>query len=510
MFCEKFRTIQYLESILSRNLGIKNIKKEIDLQFNLPIYSQEILDKIILCAKKYISCNYEPIVSISADGLNLKSEDLENFIELEYELQKEGVSLFLTEGRDKYSLIQTINAYVKCKRFADFVKSTNTSPFEKYLMIYGFVSDRIYKESEGDLSGSRNLISILNSEEIVCVGYAKLLKYLCNEVGIECECQVMDVVYEGEKEIGKHQNNIVYLKDEKYGIDGCYYADACWDAVNKNELPCLKYTYALVPVGDVEKMESKYFNFDVTNFLYNEYSEVEFLEDANKLKTFAKFMNIPYESKPINEENENYAEYFDRLGEYMMAIHDLLKENKIPADILSPGKFDKIPRRFFPEFLVAMALLEPPRTDIIEQSIKEMKEFYKTNGAISKKSDSYRLYESYGYEDIYEKLKEHERIDSIFNIWDLESYYEVYHNLPKIKFELEKIKKSSVPIDKLTFAKALCECFKVQDLNEEQAKIITSAALEKTERLSKDAFLSGATNCFMNDEKIELTESECE
>ena len=52
MFCEKFRTIQYLESILSRDLGIKKIKREIDLQFNLPIYSQEILDKILLCAKK--------------------------------------------------------------------------------------------------------------------------------------------------------------------------------------------------------------------------------------------------------------------------------------------------------------------------------------------------------------------------------------------------------------------------------------------------------------------------
>ena len=460
--------------------------------------------------KKYISCNYEPTVSISADGLNLKSEDLENFIELEYELQKENIPFYLTEGRDKYSLIQTINAFVKCKNFANFVKLTNTSPFEKYLMIYGFVSDRIYKESEDDLSSSRNLISILNSEEIVCVGYAKLLKYLCNEVGIECECQVMDVIHEGEKEIGRHQNNIVYLKDEKYGIDGCYYADACWDAVNENEPPYLKYTYALVPVSDVEKMDSKFFNFDVTNFLYNEYSEVEFLEDANKLKTFAKFMNIPYKTKPINESGEDYVKYFDRLGNYMMAIHDLLKENEIPSDILSPEKFDKIPRRFFPEFLVAMAILEPPRVDIIQKTIEEMKDFYNSKGKISKKSDSLGLYESYGYEDIYEKLKEREHIDSIFNIWDLEYYYEIYHNLPNIKTELEKIKKSSVPVDKLTFAKALSECFRVQGFDDYQIKIIVDAAIKRTENRSKNDFLSSATNCFMNDEKIELAKRECE
>ena len=32
-----------------------------------------------------------------------------------------------------------------------------------------------------------------------------------------------------------HQTNVVYIKDEKYGIDGYYYADSCWDSIKKNK-----------------------------------------------------------------------------------------------------------------------------------------------------------------------------------------------------------------------------------------------------------------------------------
>ena len=83
MHTEKFLSIEQIERFLSRDLRIQKEKRGIELKFNLQEYSKDTIDKIFQCVKKYKECNFEPIVSISADELKLKSNDLENLIELD-------------------------------------------------------------------------------------------------------------------------------------------------------------------------------------------------------------------------------------------------------------------------------------------------------------------------------------------------------------------------------------------------------------------------------------------
>lgn len=500
MHTEKFLSIEQIERFLSRDLRIQKEKRGIELKFNLQEYSKDTIDKIFQCVKKYKECNFEPIVSISADELKLKSNDLENLIELEYELGQSFVSLYLTEEDDKYSLEQTIDAYLKCKEFADSIKNLDATPFEKYLMIYRFVTDRVYKESEEGLGKSRNLISILNGDDIVCVGYAKLLKYLCNSVGIQCETQVMDVIQNGSKTPGRHQNNIVYLKDDKYGIDGYYYVDACWDSVNKGGVPFLKYTYALVPFEDVKKMKGARMNFDSTNFLYKEYAEEDFIVDADRLVLYSRLMGVPMESAQIRRDDEGVREYFERLSPYMTKILEMLKENQIPADVLSSEKFEKIPKKFYPEFLLAMAVLDPPRLDIIKRTIAEMKKFYESNGKLDKHIEDLKVYATYGYEDIYGRLQETEYIDDIFNVWEFEKYYEIFQNLPTLWLDIERKKSSSKPIDKKTFASALYESFCLQGMSRENAKKATDVAMRVTAVITREKFKPDASLCFSKED----------
>lgn len=128
------------------------------------------------------------------------------------------------------------------------------SPFEKYLIVYSAVSEFNYKEEyETDSEHmSRDLVSVLNQNKMVCVGFAKLLKELCLRVDIPCMLQRLDVIT--DKKDG-HMNNSIRLIDPKYGINGIYYADPCWDAsISGIREPSKTLVYALMKYSDIPKI----------------------------------------------------------------------------------------------------------------------------------------------------------------------------------------------------------------------------------------------------------------
>ena len=65
------------------------------------------------------------------------------------------------------------------------------SNYEKFLWAYQFVTDRVYTEegTNQDPSISRNLVSVLSSDKIVCVGFASMLCTILTRLGIPCAYQ---------------------------------------------------------------------------------------------------------------------------------------------------------------------------------------------------------------------------------------------------------------------------------------------------------------------------------
>lgn len=181
------------------------------------------------------------------------------------ELQKDNKVIITIKNKEKFNkfLLKTSlsyeNIYIKLglheyhlkeylkfeKILYDCVKDINhLSPFEKYIYIYNITKKyKKYKENIKDKSESRDLYKILMNEYMVCVGFSHMLEDLLNKQNIEnTDLSVsVDVSYDGEKldeEIfseakvakkGEHARRYVYLKDEKYGIDGFYIADPTWD-----------------------------------------------------------------------------------------------------------------------------------------------------------------------------------------------------------------------------------------------------------------------------------------
>ena len=117
------------------------------------------------------------------------------------------------------------------------IEKFNFSPLEKIMYTYDIVRNKIYVEvdADEDKSISRNLSSALLGDKIVCLGYAKIFKTLLEKLGIECNIVILKDFKKKKKRKKKgHARNAIYIKDEKYGVNGVYYFDPTWDNKKNN------------------------------------------------------------------------------------------------------------------------------------------------------------------------------------------------------------------------------------------------------------------------------------
>ncbi len=88
---------------------------------------------------------------------------------------------------------------------------------------------------------SRTLSSVLLGDKIVFAVYAIVFRTLLEKLGIKSR----EVCLYNSDKTGGHARNEIYVKDEKYGIDGVYYFDTTWDSKKeeKDNSYLLKYRF---------------------------------------------------------------------------------------------------------------------------------------------------------------------------------------------------------------------------------------------------------------------------
>lgn len=171
---------------------------------------------------------------------------------------------------EDFTIEQAIEASKKLNEWENFINGTTIdgkplSPLEKYTLAYSLVSNRFYKkedENKQNASISRNLISVLTDDYIVCAGFANALAALCERVGIPCTYRLCSVQVKNEEESkwDWHANCIVNIKDPKYKVQGVFYSDPTWDSVSPDhqENWCFEHNI----------------NFNHMLFTHKEYTEI--------------------------------------------------------------------------------------------------------------------------------------------------------------------------------------------------------------------------------------------
>jgi len=146
-----------------------------------------------------------------------------------------------------WTLSQVINANEEINSLVDTIKMQNFTPYEAMAYIHFYLSSQFpYKENVEDPLAPRSIVGLLNSEDIVCVGYAKFIKAVVDKLNMPgLSAQTIESVLKpvqpknGAKMVNKypisgfaHLQNLITINDPKYGVKGTYMNDACWDAKN--------------------------------------------------------------------------------------------------------------------------------------------------------------------------------------------------------------------------------------------------------------------------------------
>lgn len=239
-----------------------------------------------------------------------KLEEIDNYLRDNLETE-----LLISEKSSDfhaYGFRKTLSANRKLDEVANSIKNATTqingktealSNFEKLMLAYEYVTNYVYNEG-GDVghSTTSHWVPVIEGDKIVCSGYASLLKALCDRIFNKDEVCVLENsldVYDKttKKFIAGHGNNVVFLKDEKYNIDGLFYLDPCWDSINKTTRQEKQHSYFCLPVKDILKYKKYTFSFSTFIRLY--------------LKQFPEYKNIHnHDKKSITSEIEDMFMYF--------------------------------------------------------------------------------------------------------------------------------------------------------------------------------------------------------
>ena len=188
-------------------------KFEIDENKDIMVY-----DKIKDIEKKETS-NSIIQYNVSKKMIKLKHLEKEYNLKIEYNNSYEKITA------DEFITMRATLDYYK-----SLIEDKNLSPLEKATFGYDIIKSFVYNEVKEDenKSISRNIHSIIESGNIVCVGYASFYAELMKEIGINGYEFGTIVPIDGEN-IG-HARVLLKIDDPKYGIDGTYAFDPTWDS----------------------------------------------------------------------------------------------------------------------------------------------------------------------------------------------------------------------------------------------------------------------------------------
>lgn len=371
---------------MKKTFEIKNIndfddviqeEKDVVLFIDFPSYSLQGMEPLFDRIKKLFDVGYHLEIIIQTIDHNFSEEEIVAFSSLESALLTIHVPLYFDGGyKDYYSLNELIKTDKTLDKVIDKIKSVPLSPLEQFFAVYLYLMKFQYKaEERGDDLGynpdaylSRDLISVINNGYIVCEGYARLMEYLLDNLGIVCFKQTSISTHI------RHMNNLVYIQDDKYQVKGLYYADSCWDAASGYLVFCL------LPLNDIAHLKASLI-IDSAYLPFYHVRNYKMLIDGYLLNTpEAGDQRVPDTIKKCNLTNEVLLAYqkgiklFKRKRiEAIDLLIQTFKEMNVEPEFYDYS--EDYPYGSSLSFFTAMLILSKDNIDIVKRQIIEIRRF---------------------------------------------------------------------------------------------------------------------------------------
>lgn len=246
--------------------------------------------------------------------------------------EKKGVAVTFSEVGEVYTADEVRNTLKQLDDVCDKINSmkgmdgNELSESEKFLYAYAYVRKRLkYQQESKDDSkiSSRTLMAALNHKQVVCVGYAALLKTLCLKLGIDAVA--IGTTLESLSEQNNHEICAVNIKDDKYNINGTYFSDPT----------NLKLKEALIPYKDLKKFlmmntETKFTDITLEVEDFNKYIEsVARAKDKDELSKLDKNITqkvVEYKIKEILSEFKDFKRGYSVDSRFGEGVYDIFEK----------------------------------------------------------------------------------------------------------------------------------------------------------------------------------------
>lgn len=303
--------LQYLKKLIS---AIKKAYPKIDFEFDITYvkHNNFFIDHSQCCKleeiNNYLIDNFHKELLIRKENEGFRTFTFQSVINANRQLDK-----------------------ISCKVNKIKQNNPNISIFEQFMILYEEVTDFIYKEeARYDQLNASHWISVVNGDSIVCTGYASLLKELASRLFDKKDVLIfendVDVFDKSSDELlCAHANNIIFIKDDKYGINGLFYLDPCWDSIEKKD-EIKAYSYCCIPLKDIK--HNKLFDFYFRN-VYQYILEEEYANFFGIHMPKRRLIHIPFID---NFTDDNYLDDKNSLHYYIKNYDSLNNKSLVPLE----------------------------------------------------------------------------------------------------------------------------------------------------------------------------------
>lgn len=356
-------------NVKSQLAQIKKIltgNKEATLNIIIDASKKNDIDSLISMFQNFRNSNIDASLTVF-----YKQDYVEDQKELDFllDLQKRCQELGLTANiqLDKITCNGKIENYFVAKsKVEKFVNKINNvtinqngkeqllSPAEKLVAIYFYTANRVYKRGDFYDDRQRNWIGLLTSNYAICSGFASLFKFVCDRVfsndEVICEQQSISV-YDNQthKTTHFHSNNLLFLKDKKYDLDGIYYVDAqAGCKKEKDDYP--HFVYSMMPLKKVFSSKNLIPLFQNNNFICDKfYSEEQNSKRPAITQKNSKIIQKLYELSMMEKSD---LIQISKMDDYSININDIIKDidlklkNNEKVDLAIINKFKDFSEKY--------------------------------------------------------------------------------------------------------------------------------------------------------------------
>lgn len=463
--------------------------EELDIQFKHSLGAKKYRDAVVRVLEVLSKNNVVNATFTVYTNYLFHPQMIEYLIDVEDIVIKSGGRL-ITNSRA--SVEDLLLAYNKLDAVLDSIKALKLSPYENLLMAYNYVTTFKYKEDERYCAYSRALEHVLNSDKIVCVGYANLMYVLLKNLDIPCTTISEWVIRDGS--VSGHMVNAVHLVDKKYNIDGYYYLDACWDSIYDYRDLWKMYNFCLLPFGDLKKLIGRDIVVKEDYGAYNMLISGQFSR-ANTVGAVKNFIvsddALDFFGYKMQHEGLNIKDFAEKIEDGCRWIMQGFDYREYSRDqLIDPICF---------QFCLTQLAIFPPK--VVVDYVKELSKCYQY---IGKNSDEIEFYNKDTALNLYDELKqfltpetkESSRIFKLLNSDALNRCLEIGKLTQDFDERAREIIERSKPIPLETVKTALKNVWMAQSVSKFWQDKYVLNAIKGSTSIARYKFIDYAENCF--------------